>query len=149
MELLLMKQEHLEGVATLERLCFAEPWSAKALELLLGSGAFALVCTEGQDVLAYGGMLSVLVEGQITNIAVHPDHRRRGLGRCVLEAMLQEAARRGLVEISLEVRASNAAAIALYEQSGFSCVGRRRNFYKQPTEDALVMLRGQATENIE
>ena len=65
MELLLMKQEHLEGVATLERLCFGEPWSAKTLELLLGDGAFAVVCTEGQDVLAYGGMLSVLDEGQV------------------------------------------------------------------------------------
>lgn len=144
MELLLMKQEHLEGVATLERLCFGEPWSAKALELLLGDGAFAVVCTEGQDVLAYGGMLSVLDEGQVTNIAVHPDHRRCGLGRRVLEAMLEEAERRGLTEISLEVRASNHAAISLYEQAGFSAVGRRRSFYKQPTEDALVMLRRRA-----
>lgn len=144
MELLLMKQEHLEGVATLERLCFGEPWSAKALELLLGDGAFAVVCTEGQDVLAYGGMLSVLDEGQVTNIAVHPDHRRCGLGRRVLETMLEEAERRGLTEISLEVRASNHAAISLYEQAGFSAVGRRRSFYKQPTEDALVMLRRRA-----
>ena len=144
MELLLMKQEHLEGVATLERLCFGEPWSAKALELLLGDGAFAVVCTEGQDVLAYGGMLSVLDEGQVTNIAVHPDHRRCGLGRRVLETMLEEAERRGLMEISLEVRASNHAAISLYEQAGFSAVGRRRSFYKQPTEDALVMLRRRA-----
>ena len=144
MELLLMKQEHLEGVATLERLCFGEPWSAKALELLLGNGAFAVVCTEGQDVLAYGGMLSVLDEGQVTNIAVHPDHRRCGLGRRVLETMLEEAERRGLMEISLEVRASNHAAISLYEQAGFSAVGRRRSFYKQPTEDALVMLRRRA-----
>ena len=144
MELLLMKQEHLEGVATLERLCFGEPWSAKALELLLGDGAFAVVCTEGQDVLAYGGMLSVLDEGQVTNIAVHPDHRRCGLGRRVLETMLEEAERRGLTEISLEVRASNHAAISLYEQAGFSVVGRRRSFYKQPTEDALVMLRRRA-----
>ena len=144
MEFLLMKQEHLEGVAMLERLCFGEPWSAKALELLLGDGAFAVVCTEGQDVLAYGGMLSVLDEGQVTNIAVHPDHRRCGLGRRVLETMLEEAERRGLTEISLEVRASNHAAISLYEQAGFSVVGRRRSFYKQPTEDALVMLRRRA-----
>ena len=145
MELFLMKREHLEGVAELERLCFAEPWSAKALELLLGEGAFALVCIEERNVLAYGGMLSVLDEGQITNVAVHPDHRRRGLGRRVLQAMLDEAARRGLREVSLEVRASNLAAITLYEKTGFACVGRRRNFYKHPTEDALVMLRGRST----
>ena len=144
MELRRMNREHLDGVAALESLCFSEPWSVKALELLLGDGAFAWVCTEGQDVLAYGGMLSVLDEGQVTNIAVHPNHRRRGLGRKVLTAMLDEAARRGLVEISLEVRASNLAAITLYEQAGFAGVGRRRGFYKQPTEDALVMIRRQA-----
>ena len=142
-----MKREHLEGVAILERLCFAEPWSAKALELLLGDGAFALVCTKGDDVVAYGGMLTVLDEGQITNIAVHPDYRRCGLGRRVLTEVLNEAERRGLSEISLEVRASNLAAIALYEQTGFVCVGRRRGFYRQPTEDAMVMIREQLRDN--
>ena len=149
MELLLMKREHLERVAELEQLCFSEPWSANALELLLGNGAFAFVCTEGKEVLAYGGMLSVLDEGQITNIAVHPAHRRCGLGRRVLTAMLNEAARRGLFEISLEVRISNHAAIALYEQHGFVCAGKRRGFYKHPTEDALVMLRGRAASTCE
>ena len=143
MELLLMRAEHLEDVAELERLCFAEPWSARALELLLGDGAFAFVCTEDGVAVAYGGMLTVLDEGQITNVAVHPAYRRRGLGRRVLQSMLCEAEKRGLREISLEVRASNQAAITLYEQAGFLRVGRRRNFYKQPVEDALVMIRGE------
>ena len=141
MELLLMKREHLEGVAELERLCFSEPWSEKALELFLDRSAFAVVCTEEERVVAYGGMLTVLDEGQITNVVTHPDHRRRGYGNEVLSAMLDEAGRRGLGEISLEVRASNSAAISLYETAGFAIVGRRRNFYRQPTEDALVMLR--------
>ena len=147
MELLLMKREHLDGVATLEQLCFGEPWSANALEILLGDGAFACVCTEENVVVGYGGMLSVLDEGQITNIAVHPDYRRQGYGRRVLEAMLEEASNRGLCQISLEVRASNLAAITLYEQSGFVCVGRRRSFYRQPTEDALVMIRTAASDS--
>ncbi len=141
MELLLMNREHLDGVEALERLCFVEPWSAKALALLIGDGAFAFVCTEGDDVIAYGGMLTVLDEGQVTNIAVHPDHRRCGLGKRIVSEMLDEGIRRGLNEISLEVRASNIAAVRLYEQNGFVCAGIRRNFYKQPTEDALVMIR--------
>ena len=136
-----ISREHLEGVAELERLCFAEPWSAKALELLLGDGAYAYVCVVDGEVVAYGGMLLALDEGQVTNVAVHPAHRRRGYGERVFSAMLEEARQRELIQISLEVRASNEAAITLYEKTGFTVAGRRRNFYKHPTEDALVMLK--------
>lgn len=136
-----ISREHLEGVAELERLCFAEPWSAKALELLLGDGAYAHVCVVDGEVVAYGGMLLALDEGQVTNVAVHPAHRRRGYGERVFSAMLEEARQRELIQISLEVRASNEAAITLYEKTGFTVAGRRRNFYKHPTEDALVMLK--------
>ena len=130
----------LRQIAELEALTFAHPWSEQALELLCDESrafGFAALC-EGRAV-AYGGMLTVLDEGQITNIATHPDHRRRGLAGQVLEALLTEARARGLAFVTLEVRESNAAAIALYEKYGFATVGRRPRFYTQPTEAALIL----------
>lgn len=133
---------HLAGAAELERLCFSEPWSERALALLLGESAYGVACVQNGRVIAYGGMMTALDEGQVTNIAVHPDARRQGVGRALLSEMLREAQRRGLTQISLEVRASNAAAIGLYESFGFAVAGRRRHFYRDPAEDALVMLLG-------
>ena len=133
--------EHLPGVAELEALCFSLPWSENALRLLLGPGAVGFVCTEGDRILAYGGMLLAPDEGQILNLAVHPDHRRKGLGREILNRLLAEANARHLGQVSLEVRVSNTAAVSLYRSAGFSVEGRRPHFYKQPAEDAFVMLR--------
>ena len=135
-----MTARHLADVAELERLSFAEPWSADSLRLLLGETGVAFVVCDGARAVAYGGMMCVAGEGQITNVAVHPDYRRRGYGREVTEALLRYAAENGFFEVSLEVRASNAAAIALYRAQGFATCGMRRNFYRKPTEDALVMV---------
>ena len=135
-----MTEAHLDGAAELELTCFSEPWSRHALELLLTDEAIGSVCVENGSVIAYGGMLIGPFEGQITNVAVHPNHRRRGLGLAVVEALVREARERGLEQISLEVRRSNEAAIRLYERIGFSVAGVRRNFYRKPTEDACVML---------
>ena len=129
----------LEAVAALERAVFAQPWSAQALQLLCGEMAFGFACLDGDLVTAYGGMMTVLDEGQITNIATHPDHRRRGLGAAVVEALLCEARARALSFVTLEVRESNAAAIALYQKFGFVVVGRRPRFYTEPVETALIM----------
>lgn len=134
--------KHLDGVAELERLCFGEPWSIHALELLLTPEATGAVCLLEGRVVAYGGMLFAPGEGQITNVAVHPDFRRRGCAGAVLRALIAEASEREDCEqISLEVRESNGAAIALYRQNGFLTVGRRRRFYRNPVEDALVMIK--------
>ncbi len=136
---------HLEGCAALEKLCFHEPWSAKSLELLCNDGiGVGYLCTvrtpDGTEpVAAYGGMLITVDEGQITNIAVHPDYRRQGLGDAVVKALLRHAKSARLMSVSLEVRASNAAAIALYKANGFREVGRRKGFYTKPAEDALIM----------
>ncbi len=135
---------HLNGAAALERACFAQPWSANSLELLTREGiGVGYLCTakegEGEIVTAYGGMLITVDEGQITNIAVHPDHRWEGLGTAIVRALMRHAKNEHLASITLEVRASNAAAIALYRQAGFVEVGRRKGFYTKPTEDALVM----------
>ena len=134
-----MTAEHLGDVAELERLCFGEPWSEKALTLLTGEEALGFVCLEDGHAVAYGGMMIALDEGQVTNVATHPDHRRRGLGRLVLDALLEGARARNLVEVTLEVREGNAPAIALYQSFGFEQVGYRPRFYTRPVEAALLM----------
>ncbi len=134
----------LESVAALERLCFASPWSAQSLELLTNDGigvGYLLTDPAAPDtVVAYGGMLITVDEGQITNIATHPDHRRKGYGAAIVHTLLRHAKDARLESVSLEVRASNAAAIALYRAAGFTEAGRRKGFYTKPTEDALVMV---------
>ena len=131
--------KHLEQVAELERLCFADPWSEKALELLLGDGAYGAVCLQEGRIMAYGGVLWAPFEGQITNIATHPTARRCGMGAAVLEHLIAVAIKRGCEQLSLEARVSNLPAISLYERYGFEKMGLRRGFYKHPTEDAYVM----------
>lgn len=138
--ILIAKEEHLDGMAELERISFSEPWSREALTLLLREGGFAVVACRGGQVIAYGGMTYVLDEGSVTNIATHPDFRRQGLGRAVTERMLSEARKRDLLCVFLEVRESNHAARALYEGLGFSVCGVRKNFYRKPTESALQMV---------
>ena len=134
-------REHLSEVAALERLCFSEPWSEKSLELLLTDAAIGFVCLRDAHVIAYGGMLWAPDEGQITNIAVHPNARRCGCARAILSALTDAARVNNARQISLEVRESNAAAIALYEQDGYRTVGTRKHFYRNPREDALIMIR--------
>ena len=140
MKVIQMTEAHLGAVAELERLCFGEPWSENALRLLLGDAAIGFVCIENDRVTAYGGMLFAPDEGQVTNVAVHPDFRRRGMGARIVEAFVAEAKRRDLEQISLEVRVSNAAAIGLYQGFGFYTAGVRKRFYRNPSEDAAVML---------
>ena len=89
--------------------------------------------------MGYIGMIASIDEGEITNVAVAAKSRRLGVGEALLNAVRQEATRRGLVRIVLEVRVSNAPAIGLYEKMGFSSLGIRRNFYDFPREDALIM----------
>ena len=131
----------LEGVAELEKLCFSQPWSKTSLELLTKDGiGVGMVCRKDGIVCAYGGMLCAVDEGQITNIATHPDYRKQGYGRAVVEALIKYAKNNGLDSISLEVRESNAAAISLYRNLGFKIEGKRKDFYTKPVEAALVMI---------
>ena len=130
---------YLGEVAELEAVCFADPWSEKALQLLVDDGAYGAVCLVNGRVVAYGGVLWAPFEGQITNIATHPDARRQGMGAAILEHLIGEAKARCCEQLSLEARVSNLPAIALYERYGFVKMGLRRGFYKHPTEDAYVM----------
>lgn len=134
-----VKREHLAAISALEARVFHAPWSEDALALLLTDTAFGYAVIEEGEALCYGGMLTVLDEGQITNVATHPAHRRCGLAARVMEALLCEARERGLATVTLEVRASNEAAIALYRRYGFAVLGKRPRFYTHPVEDALIM----------
>lgn len=138
---------HLNGAAELEKLCFSSPWSASSLELLTNDGigvGYILTASVAPGtepmVAAYGGMLITVDEGQITNVAVHPEHRRKGYGAAIVRSLLRHAKDEKLESVSLEVRASNTAAIELYKKAGFAEAGRRKGFYAKPTEDAIVMV---------
>ena len=136
-----LTQDSLDGVAELEKLCFSQPWSKKSLELLLNDGiGVGMVCRQDGIVCAYGGMMCAVDEGQITNVATHPDFRRKGFARAVVDALIRYAKNNHLDSISLEVRESNASAIALYSSFGFKVEGKRKDFYTKPTEAALVMV---------
>ena len=137
-----LEDRHLSQAAELERLCFTQPWSESALAILTrqnGVGMAAL--TDGGKLVGYCGMLTVLDEGQITNVAVHPEFRRTGIGSALLNRLFEEAKTLGVTQISLEVRESNVAAKELYLRHGFSVAGVRKRFYSHPTEDGLVMVR--------
>ena len=136
--------EHTRSVAALEQLCFSEPWSEASLSLLCRERGLGVVIpsdTPDAPAQAYGGLTYVLNEGSITNIAVRPDMRRQGLGRAVIEALIEQAREVGVTDVYLEVRISNQAAISLYRSLGFTIVGTRKDFYKLPVEDAYIMHR--------
>ena len=134
-----MSREHLSEVASIEEMSFSLPWSLESLELMLTEQASALVALEDGRVLGYVGMMCVLDEGQIINVAVHPEARRRGVGRSLMEAAETYAKERGIVFLSLEVRESNIAARSLYSSLGWEEQGIRKGFYSHPVENACVM----------
>lgn len=139
MQIVTLGREHLDSVASLECECFSQPWSAKALEILLEDNSVAVAAVIDGEVAAYAGMTSVLDEGQITNVATRPSYRRRGLARAVLEELIERAKEKGVCSIFLEARVSNTPAISLYKSLGFCEIGTRRRFYSAPVEDAVLM----------
>ena len=141
-EIRILKSEDLEQIAEIEKLCFGEPWSENSLELLLRDGNFGVAAIEEGRVVGYVGVISAPPEGEITNVATHPDFRRRGVGEGILEALKREAGDRGIESLYLEVRRSNSPARGLYEKMGFAVIGERKGFYKNPKEDAVLMAWG-------
>lgn len=140
MQIVPMRAEHTARLAELEKICFSEPWSEKALlEETENPAAFFVAAVDGSEVLGYGGMHTVLGESYIDNIAVFPEHRGRGVGRAVTMALVEKAKTDGGVFITLEVRASNLPAITLYRSLGFESAGVRKRFYTEPEEDAVIM----------
>ena len=134
-----IKREHIAEIAKLEKICFSEPWSEEVLLDSFMKGTKFFVCLTDRKVAGYVGISCVLDEGYITNIAVFPEYRKKGIATMLLERIFSLAKDEGLSFVSLEVRESNFPAISLYEKLGFKTEGRRPNFYSNPTEAALIM----------
>lgn len=127
-------------LAPLERRCFSDPWSAAAFEEMLRFPlTVALVAERDRDIEGYLIGRSIAGEGEILNVAVAPEQRRHGLGSKLLEAGLAGLSESGAQRVWLEVRESNAGAQQLYLRQGFQAAGRRKRYYKNPVEDALVL----------
>lgn len=140
MKIIEMESVHVPQVAALEKLCFSAPWSESSLAAELQNPLSCwLVAMDGERVAGYVGSQTVLDETDMMNIAVHPDYRRMGLGQQLVESLLQALNRRGSQCLTLEVRVSNAPARGLYEKMGFSQVGLRKNYYRNPREDACIL----------
>ncbi|MBE6750527.1 MAG: ribosomal-protein-alanine N-acetyltransferase [Ruminococcaceae bacterium] len=134
-----MEREHIKEVAKLEKICFSEPWSENAILESFLAGTRFFVAIENGSVLGYVGISCILDEGYITNIAVFPEHRRKGVGKALIKRLFGLSRDEKLSFISLEVRESNEAAIALYQKFGFKIEGKRKRFYNNPKEDAFIM----------
>ena len=131
----------LDNLAELESACFSLPWTREQLRCELPDERHEFLVAQGADgaLLGYIAMMCVLDEGDISNVAVASEVRRSGIGRALVAQMLRRARQRQLSFVTLEVREHNESAIALYEQAGFFVVGRRRDYYERPREDALLM----------
>lgn len=137
-----MDRSHISKIAALERQCFSAPWSKEMLQEELFHPQASFLVAEGEDgqVLGYAGLYAILDEGYIANIAVAPEWRGQGIGGALLDVYCRFG-RENLAFLTLEVRASNAPAIALYRSRDFQPAGRRKDYYEKPKEDAVLMTR--------
>jgi ribosomal-protein-alanine N-acetyltransferase len=137
----LMRLHDIDEVVAIERVSFQTPWSRAAFryELTENRVARCLVARSDDGVVGYLCLWEIGHEIHITNLAVHPSWRRRGIGRRLLAPVLEDGRRRGISLVLLEVRPTNAEARALYESLGFRVIGRRKGYYFDTGEDALVM----------
>ena len=134
------REELLPQIQRIEQQSFTVPWTEAMLRMQLQPDSHVFLTAETPaGVVGYVGMLYVLDEGYISNVAVRPDQRRQGIAEALLEALEVRARTLRLSFLTLEVRESNAAAVALYEKRGYRVAGRRKNYYEKPTEDALLM----------
>ena len=140
-KILFAKKEHLPLVADIEKIVFSDPCSEKGLELFLDEKNLCVCCFEDSTLVSYCTLVTVLDEAQIINVATSPEFRGRGYAREVIFSVVDECKKRGITLISLEVRESNAPAIALYTSFGFTIEGKRKDFYKNPRENAFVMIK--------
>jgi [ribosomal protein S18]-alanine N-acetyltransferase len=136
-------KEDIEALAYLEALCFSSPWSREAFVQDITGNPLAryFIATENETPVAYGGLWMIFPEGHITNIAVHPKYRQRGIGAALLKELILKSEEEGITSHTLEVRVSNRAALGLYYKFGFSDAGIRKNYYEDTKEDALILWR--------
>ena len=135
-----MTVDDIAQVAEIERQIFSIPWSEKAFrDSMESDNTIYIVPKENDNVAGYAGMYLSFEEGNITNVAVNPLSRRKGIGEKIVRDILNRAYEKGVRDVFLEVRETNSVAIALYEKIGFKEEGIRKNFYDKPRENALIM----------
>lgn len=135
-----MTEAYVNSVAALEMMCFSDPWSVNSVRSELNNPlSLWLVAMDEEKVVGYVGSQTVLGETDMMNVAVHPQYRRRGIARMLIETLVSALRERQSHCLTLEVRASNEPAIFLYAELGFAEAGRRRNYYRNPKEDALIL----------
>jgi len=135
-----MNDCHVQQIAELEKLCFDDPWSENSIASELNNRlSLWFVAVEADIVVGYVGSQTVLGETDMMNIAVHPDYRKQGIATNLINILVDELSQRGSHSLMLEVRASNERAISVYKKLEFIEVGRRKNYYRNPKEDALIM----------
>lgn len=137
-----MQKKDIPAVAVIEQQVFSRPWSEQSFFTALQEDTLFVVALDGDTVVGYCGMYCSFEEGEITNVAVVPSMQNQGVGRRVMEYLLEQAWELGIIRIILEVRVSNANAIHLYESMGFLNCGIRKDFYEMPREDGMVMVLG-------
>ena len=135
-----MNAAHVAQIAELEKICFSDPWSERSIASELENKlAYWLVAMEGERVAGYIGSQTVMDETDMMNVAVHPDFRRLGIAEALVNGLVKQLQAMGSRCLTLDVRSSNIPAISLYEKLGFSEIGRRKNYYRNPREDALIL----------
>ena len=148
-----VSSEHIASIEELEKLCFSSPWNQEQLKKQMKDHMHEFIAAISDDgsVLGYVGMMYVLDEGYIANVAVSPEYRRKGIADRIINELCLICDEHKLSFVTLEVRASNIAAISLYTKHDFEQVGRRKNYYDLPKEDAILMTkflnRGNELEN--
>lgn len=141
MDITVVSRHMLREIAEIEKLCFPEPWSERSLEIFDGGASFAVAASENEKIVSYCTVVTVLDEAQIINLATRPEYRGRGLAEKIMDKVISECASRKIGSLSLEVRVSNFKAISLYKKCGFTVAGERKDFYKDPRENAFVMVK--------
>ena len=135
-----MSRDHVAQVAALEKRCFSDPWSENSVASELNNPlSLWLVAVDVERVAGYVGSQTVMEESDMMNVAVHPDYRKQGIATALIVGLVEELHKRGSHSLTLEVRASNETAISVYRKLDFQEVGRRKNYYRNPREDALIL----------
>lgn len=135
-------ESDLPRIAEIEKRCFSTPWSENAFASQITANSVFKILTVDGEIAGYAVIdMQILPESELFNIAVAPEYRGKGFSKLLMDASLSDAEKRGAETVLLEVRASNAAAIGLYEKYGFKQNGVRKGYYSQPKEDAVLMWR--------
>ena len=135
-----LTEEYVDEVCVLEEQAFSMPWHKESfLEMIQNPQACYLVGILEKEVVASCGLRNIVGDGEITNVVTKESMRGKGIGKQMLLQLMEEGRKMGVEAFTLEVRKSNYAAIKLYEKLGFATEGVRKNFYEEPTEDALIM----------